>query len=119
MFKVGMDTGGTFTDLMIVEEGGEIRLLKTLSTPQDPFQSVLTGLKRAAEESRMGKKWGYTVYDYKIPFPNPLVPGNLRFGVNERIRYNGEVVTPLSESDVKAAIATFKKHGVQSIAICF
>lgn len=166
MFKVGMDTGGTFTDLMIVEEGGEIRLLKTLSTPQDPFQSVLTGLKRAAEESRMdirqflsklglfvygttivsnalitksgvktglittkgfediiyfrmGKKWGYTVYDYKIPFPKPLVPGNLRIGVNERIRYNGEVVTPLSESDVKAAIATFKKHGVQSIAICF
>lgn len=166
MWKVGMDTGGTFTDLMIVEEGGEIRLLKTPSTPEDPFQSVLAGLRRAAEESRMdvkrflsevglfiygttivsnalitrkgvktglittkgfediiyfrmGKKWGYTVYDYKIPFPQPLVPGYLRIGVEERIRYNGEVVTALSESEVKAAVATFKKHGVQSIAICF
>ena len=166
MFKIGMDTGGTFTDVMIVEEGGEIRLLKTPSTPEDPFQSVLAGLRRAAKELgmdmkrflsevglfiygttivtntlitrrgvktglittngfediiyfRQGKKWGHTIYDYKIPFPQPLVPGYLRIGVEERIRYNGEVVTPLSERDVKAAVATFKKHGVESIAVCF
>jgi N-methylhydantoinase A len=166
MFKIGMDTGGTFTDLMIVEEGSEIRSLKTPSSPEDPFESVVAGLSRVAEGYkldikqllskvglfiygttivsnalitrsgvktglittkgfediiyfRMGKKWGYTVYDYKITFPKPLVPGYLRIGVDERIRYNGEVVTPLDEGDVKAAVATFKKHGVESIAVCF
>ncbi len=49
MFKIGMDTGGTFTDLMIVEEGSEIRSLKTPSSPEDPFESVVAGLSRVSE----------------------------------------------------------------------
>jgi len=40
---VGVDTGGTFTDLVLLQEG-EIRVHKVLSTPDDPSQAILQGL---------------------------------------------------------------------------
>jgi N-methylhydantoinase A len=41
---VGVDTGGTFTDMVIVEESGSIRVDKLPSFPSDPAQPVLEGL---------------------------------------------------------------------------
>ncbi|MBV8452546.1 MAG: hydantoinase/oxoprolinase family protein, partial [Deltaproteobacteria bacterium] len=41
---VGVDTGGTFTDLVAMV-GGEIRVHKLLSTPHDPAQAVVAGIK--------------------------------------------------------------------------
>jgi len=40
---VGVDTGGTFTDLVLLQEG-EIRVHKVVSTPDDPAQAILQGL---------------------------------------------------------------------------
>jgi N-methylhydantoinase A len=40
---VGVDTGGTFTDLVLLQ-GGTIRVHKVLSTPDDPSQAILEGL---------------------------------------------------------------------------
>ena len=34
-------------------------------------------------------------YDLRSPPPEPLVPRELRFGIHERLRPNGEVLTPL------------------------
>jgi N-methylhydantoinase A len=47
---VGVDTGGTFTDLVVMA-GGEIRVHKLLSTPQDPAQAVLAGIRALLKES--------------------------------------------------------------------
>jgi N-methylhydantoinase A len=41
---VGVDTGGTFTDFVLVE-GGQVRTYKLPSTPDDPSQAVLAGLR--------------------------------------------------------------------------
>jgi N-methylhydantoinase A len=41
---VGIDTGGTFTDLVAIA-GGELRVHKLPSTPDDPASAVITGLK--------------------------------------------------------------------------
>ena len=41
--RIGVDTGGTFTDFL-VEDGGRIRHLKRPSTPDDPARAVLEGL---------------------------------------------------------------------------
>jgi N-methylhydantoinase A/oxoprolinase/acetone carboxylase beta subunit len=41
---VGIDTGGTFTDLVACI-GGEIRVHKVLSTPADPADAVIRGLR--------------------------------------------------------------------------
>ena len=44
--RVAVDTGGTFTDLLVLRDG-RIRTLKVPSTPDDPAQAVLDGLARA------------------------------------------------------------------------
>ncbi|MDT8304596.1 MAG: hydantoinase/oxoprolinase family protein [Anaerolineae bacterium] len=40
---IGVDTGGTFTDFVYLEDG-ELRIHKQLSTPEDPSRAVLAGL---------------------------------------------------------------------------
>src|SRR5216683_3279695 len=46
---VGIDTGGTFTDLVAVVDG-EIRVHKLPSTPHDPPAAVFAGLKVLLED---------------------------------------------------------------------
>ena len=49
MIKVGIDTGGTFTDFILVD-GERIRTLKLLSQPDDPARAVLEGLQHLLED---------------------------------------------------------------------
>ena len=46
-FKLGVDVGGTFTDLLLFDEdtGRQVRV-KTPSTPADPSVGVLTGIDK-------------------------------------------------------------------------
>ncbi len=44
MFRIGIDVGGTFTDLVAVDETGQSTLAKSPSTPADPSIGVLEGL---------------------------------------------------------------------------
>src|SRR5260370_10022412 len=46
---VGIDTGGTFTDLVALVDG-DIRVHKVLSTPGDPAEAVIAGLKALLED---------------------------------------------------------------------
>ena len=43
--RVGVDTGGTFTDFVFVA-GGQWRIFKLASTPDDPSRAITEGLKR-------------------------------------------------------------------------
>ena len=47
---LAVDTGGTFTDLVLLQDG-EIRTLKVPSTPHDPSQAVLDGIRSILGES--------------------------------------------------------------------
>src|ERR1700756_5626588 len=49
MLKIGIDVGGTFTDLVAVDDTGRSTLAKVASTPQDPSIGVMVGLDRLAE----------------------------------------------------------------------
>src|ERR1051325_3831808 len=50
--RLGVDVGGTFTDLLLVhDETGSLHRVKTPSTPSDPSQGVLVGVRRICEES--------------------------------------------------------------------
>ncbi len=42
---VGVDTGGTFTDFVVLGDGA-LRTAKLLSTPNDPARAIVAGLKR-------------------------------------------------------------------------
>jgi N-methylhydantoinase A len=57
---VGADIGGTFTDLVAVEEG-RIRLHKLLSTPPDPALAFLQGLEEAGFDGASRMVHGSTV----------------------------------------------------------
>jgi N-methylhydantoinase A len=50
MFRIGIDVGGTFTDLVAVDERGQVTLAKAASTPADPSLGVMDGLARLALE---------------------------------------------------------------------
>ena len=43
--RVGVDTGGTFTDFVIIRDG-KIEIFKELSTPQKPEEAIMQGLTR-------------------------------------------------------------------------
>jgi N-methylhydantoinase A len=49
MYRIGIDVGGTFTDLVAVDDFGRTILAKVPTTPADPTEGVLDGLKLLAE----------------------------------------------------------------------
>jgi len=49
-FRLGVDVGGTFTDVLLVnEDSGDINTAKVLSTPADSSLGVLEGISRVCE----------------------------------------------------------------------
>ncbi len=44
MNRLGVDTGGTFTDFVLLDAAGELRVHKVLSTPHAPEQAILQGI---------------------------------------------------------------------------
>ena len=54
MLRVGIDVGGTFTDLVAVDESGRVTLAKSASTPADPSIGVLDGVGLLAQELSLG-----------------------------------------------------------------
>ncbi len=53
-YRIGVDIGGTFTDLVMMNEStGELRLVKMSSTPSDPSVGFLNTVVRALRESKV------------------------------------------------------------------
>jgi N-methylhydantoinase A len=50
--RLGVDTGGTFTDCVVLEHG-EIKILKVFSTPEDASRGVLDGVRRLAQACQL------------------------------------------------------------------
>ncbi|HEY0402861.1 MAG TPA: hydantoinase/oxoprolinase family protein, partial [Blastococcus sp.] len=48
-YYIGVDIGGTFTDCVLVDQQGNHRAAKALSTKDDPVSGVLAGLERLAD----------------------------------------------------------------------
>ena len=54
-YRVTVDTGGTFSDFVYLdEETGEISIAKVPSTPDDPSRAILAGIEDAARARRTG-----------------------------------------------------------------
>ncbi len=51
-FRIGIDTGGTFTDLICFNvETGEIQSLKVASTPREPLQAFIGAIRESGVDS--------------------------------------------------------------------
>src|SRR5947199_10691898 len=44
LMRLGVDTGGTFTDCVAIV-GGKVRIAKVFSTPRDPARGILDGIQ--------------------------------------------------------------------------
>jgi len=157
---LGVDIGGTFTDLMLFDPASKkMRFSKILTTPEDHSEGVMEGIRRITEADgysmgeiysvihgstigintvieRKGAKTGLMttngfedvlligrqtrprIYDWTVGRPSPLVPGNFRKGITERMDHHGEALKPLDIIEVERVIEYFRENGVESIAVC-
>ncbi len=92
------------TNAVLTRSGAKTALLTT------------KGLRDALEMRR-----GIREEQYNNRYENvePLVPRYLRYPIEERLDYRGDVVTPLKETDLLDAARLFEREGVEAIAICF
>jgi N-methylhydantoinase A len=92
------------TNAVLTRRGAKTALLTT------------KGLRDALEMRR-----GIREEQYNNRYTNvePLVPRYLRYPVEERLDYKGDIIASLKESDVLEAVDLFKKECIEAIAICF
>jgi N-methylhydantoinase A len=165
MYEIVVDTGGTFTDAILIDEDRRIDMAKFPTHHAKPSVGIMGCFQRFAEQrscttqellkntttivigttlptNTVVEKKGakccllYTkgfrdipelgrripkdeIYNLKLPAPESFIPRYLRFGVKERIQFNGEIVTPLNRNDVMKAIKRAKQNDVEVPVVCF
>jgi N-methylhydantoinase A len=70
---------------------------------------------------RMHREFGDRFYDPTWLRPHqerPIVPRESRFGVPERLRYDGSELLPLDEDAVRQAARALAHQGAKSVAVC-
>jgi N-methylhydantoinase A len=77
------------------------------------------GFRDSIEMRRGIKPVDVSLYNLFIPPNRPLIPRSRRIGVEERTLFDGSIMTPLNEQEVRDAVKKFQAQGVKSIAICF
>ena len=58
--RIAIDTGGTFTDCVYLQDGS-LRVLKVRSTPANPAEAVIAGVKDTAQSEQVNLRHGTTV----------------------------------------------------------
>jgi len=148
--RIGIDTGGTFTDFIVIRDG-QLAMFKELSTPRSPEDAILKGLGRIGATApevihgstvatnallerkgaktallttagfedvlAIGRQTRRELYNIFVTRPEPLVPCDLRFGIRERVLYDGSVETALDLPHVKQLIQQLSQAGVEAVAV--
>jgi len=73
------------------------------------------GFEDAIEIGRQARP---KLYDFFFDRIEPLVPKDLRFGINERTAANGEILTAPTEPELRSLAHQIENANPQSIAIC-
>ncbi len=90
--RIGVDIGGTFTDLQVLDEHtGALHSLKTPTTPEDPSAGLMTGLRQAAS------KYGFGLADIRLILHGTTIATN---AVLERKLPRGVLLTTAGFRDV-------------------
>ena len=72
------------------------------------------GFRDVLEISRQNRP---KLYDWSAGRPAPLVPRKLRFEIEERVSYEGEVLIPLDSDTLPPLVDQIKAAGVESVAV--
>ena len=159
--RVGVDVGGTFTDVVCARDGRPPIVFKVPSTPADPGDAAIAAVRRLAagegveprsiaqlahgttvatnavlerkggrlgivttegfrDTLEIGRQMRREMYEVRLDPQTPvfLAPRAMRLGVRERIGPRGEVVEPLDEASVRAALDRLVAAGAECIAVC-
>ncbi|RXT07125.1 hydantoinase/oxoprolinase family protein [Ammoniphilus sp. CFH 90114] len=92
--------------------------LNALITRNLPNTVLITtkGFRDVPEIRRGTKLELWDAYEDVAP---PYIKRRNRFEVEERVDYQGELITPLNELEARDLARILKKRGVESVAICF
>src|SRR5262245_26701863 len=160
-YRIGIDVGGTFTDVVLVHDG-RLTIEKHPTTPRDQSEGVLAGIRRLADrmalsleallqrtdtvvhgtttadntmiemsgavtglvtseghrdEIEIRRGFKEDIWDPALPPPKPICPRRQRYGVPERLDFEGNVVVPLDEEAVRRALRRMKRQGVEALAV--
>ena len=102
--EIGQIIHGTTlaTNALIERRGAKTALITT-----NGFRDVI----EMRTESR------FEQYDLNLNLPEPLLPRQMRFTVEERVDANGDVLIPLQRSDVEAVVDAIAAAGFESVAV--
>ncbi len=95
------------TNILITDRGAKVGMITT------------EGFRDSIEMRRGIKNLHGSMFDIFIEPYKPLVPRYLRLGVNERTLYDGKILIPLNEKDLRTAAQKLLDDGCTAIAICF
>lgn len=103
--KLDIVHGSTVATNALLERKGA----KTALITNKGFEDIL----------EIGRQNRENLYDLHYKKPEPLVPRQLRFGLNCRINAKGEVINNLNIEEVENLISILKGAGIESVAVCF
>lgn len=157
--RLGSDTGGTFTDLVVFDEQtGRLSFHKVASTPGDPDRAIVEGMTTVARKigvsadalgllvhgttvatntvlQRNGAKVALIttagfrdvlhiqrqdrprMYDLRARRARPLVPRHLRLELNERMRFDGTVKTPVDHEELERLVRYLRREAVEAVSV--
>ena len=159
--RIGIDVGGTFTDLVLVHDA-RLLLDKHPTTPRDQTIGVLGGIGQLAarldlsmrellrqtdtvvhgtttadntmiemsgatvglitseghrDEIEIRRGYKESIWDPAFPPPPPICRRRRRYGVPERLDFEGNVLVPLDEDAVRRALRRMRAQDVDSLAV--
>lgn len=159
-YRIGVDTGGTFTDVaLIAEDTGDILVTKVPSTPENSAIGVMDGVKQILSENNIptdnvsffthgstvatntllerkgaktalittkgfkdileiGRQTRPDLYNFRARRPEPLIPRNLRWEIDERINAQGKITKDFHREEINNIIEMIREDNIESLVIC-
>jgi N-methylhydantoinase A/oxoprolinase/acetone carboxylase beta subunit len=135
---IGLDVGGTHTDVVLLGQEGLVRQIKVPTNPADLFATVLSGLeqitegidpvhiRRAVLSTTLATN---RIVQQRIPDVGMIVsagpgmdPGLFRTGphyhtISGAIDHRGRVITPIDETQVRAVADDLEKNGIRYVGV--
>ena len=85
-WRVGVDSGGTFTDICLFDEqAGRIETWKVPSTPDDPSRGIAQGVGQALWEGAIYSDEGQLLTGSMLDYPLPKASGFPNFELAETV----------------------------------
>jgi N-methylhydantoinase A len=158
---LGIDVGGTFTDIALsIPANNQLLLYKLPSTPEAPDRAIVAGIEALLQEYgfaadsiarlshgttvgtnaliqrrcgrvalvtgegfrdllEIGRQVRPAMYDVHLDNPEPLVPRQLRFEVQERVLADGTIYAPLDEEGLRRLGRHLAGQAVDAVVVCF